>query len=53
MMTVVYFFFTNVVKQMVAQEVGSGITLSCSQRPVTGPYPDPDESSLDHPALFI
>jgi hypothetical protein len=28
-------------------------SLSCSQEPSTGPYPEPDQSSPYHPILFL
>jgi hypothetical protein len=28
-------------------------TLLCSQEPITGTYPEPDESSPHHPILFL
>jgi len=32
--------------------MGPEDTLPCSQRPTTGPYPEPDASSPHHPTLF-
>jgi hypothetical protein len=28
-------------------------SVTCSEEPTTGPYPEPDESSPYHPILFL
>jgi len=48
-----FFFFTNVVEQIIARKVDPTFSFLCLQEPVTGPCPDPDESSLYPPVLFL
>jgi len=33
--------------------MGSGDSLPCSQHPITGPFPQPDESNPHLPTLFL
>jgi hypothetical protein len=41
---------TQRVSQHFMEPAGS---LSCSQKSSSGPYPKPDQSSIQHPTLFI